>query len=996
MTVDESEEETVGERVVVVHQPSESVGASAVIRNSPNDSAPSGPLLFAESNDGAPGDDELRRTLVELRHVYEIVEQGLVDLESLLHNPRTGRQEQGVHRPFNIRPLYHSQRQAQLHEPELIVADNADSREHRGSNRDDSNKDSSESDETSGREDDDDDDASSRESLSNAESNGGENDGNIDEPSDSEDEANQGGNDEQEAYRRLLVDKEVFHLLHKIHANDPTATSLSLLPEADRVLMGCDWDASTLLNHKRNTHGVLSRRELLNHVSRQMQSRQPQLGIPTGATLFQQALARPPLFLQELQVYYPLIATFLDTRGREVLGNFLATSSCLRQLSIFHTSSRRSRFDNENPRQQDVLPNLIDAVSRSPGVQNLAFRKLSLPSDADFSSMLAETKSLVELDLSYCSIDSSVCQSLKTCLAKNKTLRKFCLRKDLNDFESSLVPIFEGLTNDKILQELEIENMTCQQAELTALAQCVASTSRLEYLSLIVSISANPSGTNQEQAHTQSSQEPVTNPELNASSFFQAIAANKSLRNLRLHSYVTMKDEEAAWRVLLGDSGVETLDLGQGLLRQSNPVLVAGVRESMLQPKHSIINLNLSNVYCHGELSFSRALSNCDQPLEKLFLRNCRLMDSDCEDIANGLQNSDRSCLSHLDLGSNYVGFHGLSCLARSLAQNPGALESLDLSFNNFGHYSSVKSFALLLKSAKLKYLYVSCTDMFVQHSEGIENHDIDLVAEALRASLAANAGLERLVADDNGFSDALSIAFFTGLRDNTYLKEVSLDGNSLRLESPECRQSVVQMLSKNKTLIVLNMPRNRGMTEAGFRALSRGIKKNTTLKQVAVRIMSTKALAKFEGAIISSHALVKLTVALPPVADRVDAESQIASLLKCVGKLKTFEELDISNAEQHLISPSTGKILLSILRKNFSFHLFNLSLALCPFEIRVLIEFFVQLNRRGRRLLDASRQEPVGLWPLILSRLTRPHSGCAPYLYYFLREHVAVYQQPN
>ena len=44
--------------------------------------------------------------------------------------------------------------------------------------------------------------------------------------------------------------------------------------------------------------------------------------------------------------------------------------------------------------------------------------------------------------------------------------------------------------------------------------------------------------------------------------------------------------------------------------------------------------------------------------LTKLYLRNCRLMDSDVADLANGLQHNGNKSLKELDLGSNYVGYY--------------------------------------------------------------------------------------------------------------------------------------------------------------------------------------------------------------------------------------------------------------------------------------------------------------------------------------------------
>ena len=949
------------------------------------------------------GYEELSRTMREFRTVYAMADDGLMDMnniEPLLHDGTPHNRGEVLHRPF-VNSLHHPPQQAQNRNARVdIEADllQEPSRDRSGgtgtsNNNNDRGSEGEIGDDNNGTRQAQEvgDDSNIVESSSSSASNDNDSQNSNEDSTSSSSESALGWREEEEAYRKLAFDKEVFHLLHKILSNDPTATSLSLLPEAERVLATCDWDTSTLLTHK-HSRRAFSKRALLNHVSRQMESQQPHLGTPTGADLLQQALAQPPLFLRKLQLFSPLISNRLDANGQDVLANFLATSACLREFTIFHISPAHSRAGANNP-EQHVLRRLISAISKSSSIQKVALRKLYFPSFTECDRLLGDTRSLIELVIAYCSLEPIACDSLKSGFSQNSTLRKVVIQKDLNDCAPSLVSFFEGLKGHKNLNELEVEMMACQQSELNSLGQCVAFTPNVSSLSLIVSRSSN-SPSSQSRTNNQSSQTASPKPELTASAFYQSLSRSKSLRKLRMHPYATLKDEGNAWRVLLDDGRVELLDLGQGLSRQTNAGLVAGVRESMLHQNQTITDLNLSNANCHGELSLCRLLSSTpcrNRLLRRLCLRNCGLLDSDCEDIADGLENSDMNNLSELDLGSNCIGFHGLACWGRSLAQNSWALESLDLSFNSFGHNSCVKSFALLLESKKLKSLDVSCTDMFADHPS-ISDEDVSIVADTLRLALAHNRALIRLAADDNGFSDALCTAFFVGLGENSCLKELSLDGNSLRLASPGCQQSITEMLSKNKVLDTLSLPRNRGMTETGFRALASGIKRNRNLKHLAVRVLCVEALPKLQTALVASQTLVKLTVAMPSASDRAQAESRILSLLKCLGKVQTFQQLCINNGEQHLISPSTGRVLLRILRTNPSFESFNLSLALCTFELRVLIEFFLELNKRGRRFLDASLQQPVGLWPHILAPLARPGSGCAKYLFFFLREHVALH----
>ena len=936
-------------------------------------------------------DEELRMTIRELRRAYQMADgSGALNLESfvLVENNEGHElgQQQPQHFPPLNRPLLHPLEQEQPHAALISRA----TRRRREFDQQETNNDTAPNEEDmESVEGEQEDSSSQRSSLLASESDNNENEGSSDdgedEPEDNgTEEAAQRIREEQEAYRKMLVDKEVFHLLHKFHTNDPTATSLSLLPEADRVLTSRDWDTSPLLSR----HRILSKRTLMCHVSRQRESQQHDSSIPTGAELLTQALANPPLFLTDLQLFCPLVANRLDSTGKHVLANFLATSTSLREFTLFHTSPRPSAvFLENNENDSSTVPTLISALARNGRIQKLALRKLNVPRETDFVSLLGKTRSLVNFDLSYCALDVVVSDSLRRGLLKNCSLETLNIRKDLGCFTDSLAPILEGLNGHYSLRELELEIMTCQQSELTYLGNCVWSSPNLGYLSLIVSSAKPPS--NQQRADSRSTQ-------LDASHFFEAVSQSKSLKKLRLYPYVTLQDQSGNWRAVLEKSQVHTVDLGQGVVQQANPELISGLRDTILADMHCIRNLNLSNICCHGEVSFSRVLSSISTlRLEKLFLRNCRLMDSDCENMANQLERSTDSSLIELDLGSNSIGFHGLACLAKALRNNPGALESLDLSFNMFGHSSCVRSFAILLKSTKLKNLDVSCTDMFMDHSNctGAGHQECCDLADDLLSCLAENQALVRLAADDNCFSDSLLVAFCDGVRDNTCLKELSLDGNSLQLTSSESQKSVVDMLASNQTLVVLNIPRSRGMTEEGFRAVSTGLKRNRNVKDLAIRALNVISLQYLQRAIVSSQSLVNLTITLPSSGDRVEAETRVLTLLKCVGKIKTFQKLHISNTEQHLISPSTGKVLLDILRKNPSFQSFNLSLSLCPFDLRVMIEFFVELNKRGRRFLDVSLQQPVGLWPHILARLTQHQIGCARYLFFFLREHVLLHQ---
>ena len=802
----------------------------------------------------------------------------------------------------------------------------------------------------------------------------------------------QGLREEQEAYRKLSVDKELFHVLHKIRANDPTGTSLSMLPEADRVLRSCDWDTATLLTHKKS-YRPLTRRELLNHVASQLQSQRPELGVPTGAQLLQDALARPPLFLKELQIYAPLLRDRLNTEDGNVLSTFLAKSTSLREFTLFHTSNTGTRQEHAS----QSIPQLLNAAARSSSIRKLALRKLNLPENTSFGRLLSETSSLSELEVAYCSLQSETLQTLRDGFLENSTIQKFVLHKDLNDTDPSFVPIFEGLKNHQAIKEFVLDIMTCKQEELTSLGEVIASTPKLESFALIVASKINLPQRRQDRGSGLNAN-PAARPELNGSLFFESLASSNSLRRLRLHPYVTLLDENKTWSKLMQSGIVESYDLGQGLSRQTNPAVVDGTFDTLMDPgrKHKIRDLNLSNANCHGELSFSRVFQGQGgEVLTKLYLRNCRLMDSDVADLANGLLHNGNKSLKELDLGSNYVGYHGLDCLAQAIGSEESGLESLDLSFNSFGHFICVKSFSMLLKSTSLKFLDVSCTDLFAHQPPSSQPEELRAGAEGLRKALSENVSLARLAADDDGFSDALSIALFVGLRDNRFLQELSLDGNSLRLGTSECRHALVEMLSKNRTLETLNMPRNRGMTESGFRALTSGIKRSKSLKSVSVRVLNGDALPKLLSCVVNTRKLRELTVTMPSSLDRVQAESRILHLLKCVGKVKTFQSLSINGGENHLIAPTTGKILLDILKKNPSFHSFNLSLALCPFDLRVKIEFLVEVNKRGRRFLDSNLQQPVGLWPHILSPLT-VGSGCYSYLYFFLREHIALHQRSS
>lgn len=341
-------------------------------------------------------------------------------------------------------------------------------------------------------------------------------------------------------------------------------------------------------------------------------------------------------------------------------------------------------------------------------------------------------------------------------------------------------------------------------------------------------------------------------------------------------------------------------------------------------------------------------------------------------------------------------GEEGTVAATLALALNPrSSVKSLCLIGNYIDTLSS-KAIGLMLKSNRsLTELRLSQTSI-----------DYECISH-ISLGLMGNRTLKVLDLEGNALTDASVSKICNALAHNDTLKFLCLDFNDFGTIGT---RAIASMLQKNKHLIELHLFGN-GIDSIGAAALAASLRHNTSLKTLILSFNNignegARALAE---ALTVNHTLTHLSFPSNSIWNE-----GIEAFGDCLPKMKGLEELNVGD----LYDTPAVDSLLKGLKYNTRLSILYLQLPICEENYQLEndevtsdgssqsqhsscsstrttpteddIDFFLRLNKSGRRLLHSHTPAQPSLWAEALGKANtnqKQPDGVPDVLYHLIRE---------
>jgi hypothetical protein len=303
-------------------------------------------------------------------------------------------------------------------------------------------------------------------------------------------------------------------------------------------------------------------------------------------------------------------------------------------------------------------------------------------------------------------------------------------------------------------------------------------------------------------------------------------------------------------------------------------------------------------------------------------------------------------------------------------------LKCLDLSYNCGLSQSGRAAIELLIGYNVLRELMLGNTEESVG-------------ASILASGLSNNLSLEKLdfqsaFVDGEGVETFLAVC--ESLRGNTTLRYLNVGYNGVIVDGVCATALKLDTIS----LETLNLDYNIVST-CGIAALAEGLQGPCTLKELSLfgcRLYDT-GLLKLGEALTSNDALEDLDVRLNNFT-----HNGVSQFFELLPQMKGLQAVYGMVAVRNAVPPTeaVGMALVDGLRENTKLQKIfrdsdyrTVDSTFSPGLARE-INFYLELNRRGRKLLRFSgrSEPPIGLWPRVLAKLSSPRD--ASLLFYFLQ----------
>eukprot|EP00980_Cylindrotheca_fusiformis_P020949 scaffold7970_cov118-Cylindrotheca_fusiformis.AAC.5 len=273
-----------------------------------------------------------------------------------------------------------------------------------------------------------------------------------------------------------------------------------------------------------------------------------------------------------------------------------------------------------------------------------------------------------------------------------------------------------------------------------------------------------------------------------------------------------------------------------------------------------------------GSLSLDQAyplkegLSQCS--LKSLRLTKCSFDNAEAmKEVSFGLRNC--RTLEHLSLCQCHLEDDEIAVIIGQLIDHP-SLESLDLSVN-YCQLEGTKSLAaLLVSSAPIKHLDISCQDVWDGRDYFVH------LANALKNP---NCELSIFDSHSNFLTDVQMKWLIEGIEQNRCLKELLLCDNSITDDGMNLLSKAIPVLSPSLKTVDIS---NNSYTHAGIKALEEGMARNTSIMNL--KLDDSTLLLEYYLALNNGGRCLKLTNSVglsvwPLILERTDRTCTLGSI---------------------------------------------------------------------------------------------------------------------
>lgn len=334
--------------------------------------------------------------------------------------------------------------------------------------------------------------------------------------------------------------------------------------------------------------------------------------------------------------------------------------------------------------------------------------------------------------------------------------------------------------------------------------------------------------------------------------------------------------------------------------------------------------------------------------LRILDVRGNNLDDDSC--VALALILNTATVLTKVILEENNIGDQGLAALCRNGLDRNKTLEQISIKDNNFGPRGVEALADALERNTSLQQVDLSY------------NFVGDDGAAALGRMLQCNSSLQDLVLENGTIQGAGVTRLCTGLACNKTLQKLNLSGNTFGSAGVEALADLLQNKNSTSSLSSLRLS-SCHLGDAGVKVLAQALEHNTYLEEIVL------PFNRFgdEG-----------------------AKAIGESLPKWIG-------LTSLQIQFNLFSENGFEMIVEGLSKNFylkSMYLLNAGPSNRHIDTMFQkMQYFVRLNKGGRRVLNEKKSLRPALWPTVLARANKAYAPDA--IFFLLRERPDIVSLP-
>jgi Ran GTPase-activating protein (RanGAP) involved in mRNA processing and transport len=633
---------------------------------------------------------------------------------------------------------------------------------------------------------------------------------------------------------------------------------------------------------------------------------------------------------------------------------FLSSSPSLKSLVVTRDSTA------PDIRYSHSTVYILQALSHNKLLVKLDLRSLVYAKPSLIEELLAKTPTLEELNVTEGErSDSEVYHAFRRGLEQNNSLKSL-------DWVSrgpspDLGEVFFGLSNHLKLKTLRL-SVQLNRASSQALRSYLHANETLDQLSLRLKA---PSEATEGEYST-------------LTPILLGLACNRGVKRFDIRSspLSLLSCATTAWVELLQkNTSIKIMEFKKCCIgRDDMSAIARGLEGNASLEKLNFIDLSKGGSILHGPAW--QAMLQRNRSLKEIVLSHDlrssgEISSDDFACFAEGLvQNTS---LKSLDLGNISIGNAGIAAFVEALEGNY-TLESLVLNFGKIKGVEGAAAVQNLWRNKTLKHLDLSSN--FYEEGEA---------PTGFPADLSRNCIFETLNLRGVGLQSHQCRAICESLQENSCLRVLDLSNNDIYLDA-ECATALNDLLGST-TLRVLDFSVNRGVANEGIGLLACGLQGNSSLRELNLQ----RCEIGNEGLLNLGEALVEnSTLEILRLRDDFGQDG-VVKFFQLLPQMEGLMALCI--ASDDMVSEEFWVAVVDGLRKNT-----GLQRLTCeangitwhegaPPHVKPLIELYLNLNRNGRKWLEAplASRVPVGLWPLILANMSSPKDTSL--LYYFLRK---------